>query len=348
MQVSHDPMGMDEGKAWLDELPGLYFSALKQVELEVLPEEGMVSCAVEFPGLGKTTRHAATANEAIERLVSELTAALIATSFESWPKEWHEVSNIVAGHPAKDIEDLGGSKGRFQAKVRQATIGVTMPTRLKESIQLVADERSNTFAKIAREMVSKGFEDFDERIFVESSDDLLNELEADLEHWLPSDKEQVMLRIDPSLGVRMRSTAKEYRKSASEFGCLFLAHGFQIEMNMEEVDRVISSYKGPAARRLAREVGVGDSVPLISGVLGGTISPPAMLLEKLSQIIQAPVASLRESFRRSSYSRAVPAYKSEEGKPELKSCATPWDEAVRSLSLSKEETERLLSFEDRQ
>lgn len=106
----------------------------------------------------------------------------------------------------------------------------------------------------------------------------------------------------------------------------------------------IASFQGPAIRNLCTEL-VIPHVALLSGVLAGTISPPIKLLRRLGERFGEPIAALRESFSQSFRARPMPAFKSEDRKPSVSTRPKSWQEAVRSLNLSDEETKSLLAWD---
>jgi len=55
---------------------------------------------------------------------------------------------------------------------------------------------------------------------------------------------------------------------------------------------------------------------------------------------------LTECFRRTAATATVPAFKAETGKPGLSAQPVSWAEAVKSLNLSEQETQRLLQLQD--
>lgn len=223
------------------------------------------------------------------------------------------------------------------------TIGVTMPTKLKESLQSIADQQRARFAEIARQLMSAGFEDFDERSFSEASDELLSGFSAETVRWRALETEQVMVRLDPHLAVRLRATAKEHRKSASEFGFMCMAHGFVLQL--VAIEQRIAPFRGAASRKLAPQVGLGTHASLLSGILAGSVRAPKKVLRSLSEVLAAPQLALTEYFRRSFESRAVPAFKAESGKPHVSHSPTSWEDAVKSLKLPADQTKELLQLD---
>lgn len=115
---------------------------------------------------------------------------------------------------------------------------------------------------------------------------------------------------------------------------------------LKVVQDKIASVQGPAIRKLCTELAFPQAaLALLSGVLAGTISPPIQLLRRLGERFGEPIPALRESFSQSFRARPMPAYKAEEGKPSVTTHPTSWQDAVRSLKLSDEETKSLLALD---
>lgn len=345
MTSAPDRMGTAEARAMLDQLPQLYFSVLKSTHIEQA-DGAEARCSFELPVLGKRTTTAPTALQAIRAALLELTDFLTKTPPNEWPEE---LRGSMLSQPAAlpDIRYREDDKAeRFQAKARQFTIGVTMPVSLRVSLQSIADQHQVSFAEVARQLAGDGFEDFDERTYAEGSEELFSQLSSEIRRWLPSDTEQVMVRVEPHMAVRLRSAAKEYRRSASEFGAMCLAHGLVLQTQFSEIEEKVTAYRGPAIRKLARQVGLGAYPALLSGVLAGSICAPSKLLGRLSNLLGAPERAMTGFFTRCFASRLVPAFKAENGKPQVSALATSWEEAVRSLKLSEDQTKELLQLDE--
>ena len=108
----------------------------------------------------------------------------------------------------------------------------------------------------------------------------------------------------------------------------------------------LESFKGPSTRPLAREVGLGTHAALLSRILAGGVNAPCKVLAALATKLETTQSALLECFRRAFIAAPVPSFKAEEGKPVVRAKAMPWDEAVKSLKLSEEETRELLSLDD--
>ncbi len=345
MNSAHDPVGLAEGRALLALLPNAYLAAIKSTQLEHRVGSE-VSCSIELPSLGKRTTTAPTAREAIRAVLIELSDALTRMPLHEWPMDWDQHLLSATPSPGNAAALEGEKAERFQSKARQFTIGVTLPMTLKKSLNGLAEQQSTSFADVARQLVAVGYDDFDDRSFSEGSTGLLSKFASEVSKWLPSDTEQVMLRLDSSLAIRLRSSAKEYSRSASEFGLLCLAHGLLLQTQLVELEQKVAAFRGAAVRKLAPQVGLGTQAALLSGVLAGSIRAPKKVLRHLSELFEATELALTEFFKRSFESRAVPAFKAEKGKPQVYPSPTSWEDAVKSLNLPADQTRELLQLND--
>jgi hypothetical protein len=114
-----------------------------------------------------------------------------------------------------------------------------------------------------------------------------------------------------------------------------------------EVQADIAELRGPGVRQLAKEIDLAlCAVPLLHGVLAGSIAAPRQLLERLSLRFKATSVVLAECFQ-DTYARApMPSHKSAEGKPNVHTQPQAWADAVRSLQLSDGDARALLALED--
>lgn len=108
----------------------------------------------------------------------------------------------------------------------------------------------------------------------------------------------------------------------------------------------IAAVQGPGVRALAREVGLGSASALLSGILVGAIEAPRKVLDGLVVQLEITAMVLMECFQRARAAATVPAFKAEAGKPGMATQPTPWPEAVKSLHLPEQETQRLLKLQD--
>lgn len=342
MKLAADQISTAEARAMLDQLPQLYFAVLKGTYIEQ-PNEAEVRCSFELPFVGKRTVTAPTALEAIRAMILEVTDVLAQTLPQGRHGSVQTLSPTLEPPPI-----LRDDKGvRFQGKARQVTIGVTMPLALKAHLQGFADRQHSFFAEVARQIAGMGFDDFDERTYTESTERLFYLLSTEVRQWQPADTEQVMIRLDPRMAVKIRGAAKEHRRSSSEFGAMCLAHGLAVlENQLNEIANSIALYKGPAARKLAPKLGLGTHVELLSGIFAGSIRAPKQVLKKLSEVFLGSELALSEFFNRTYAARGMPAFKADKGKPQVSTATTSWADAIQSLHLPADQAKALLQLDE--
>ncbi|WP_213956754.1 MULTISPECIES: hypothetical protein [unclassified Variovorax] len=338
MQTTLKPVDLAEAQALLSRLPDTFSSILRTARLRATPE-GHISVSYAMQGSLKREVTAASPNEAIR-----LTLVDVATYVTSCAQE-HEAIPMSSCATGTELATEAPSPERALSKAKQQTLGASLPSRLKEHLGELAAAEATSFADVCRRFVVFGFEDFIARALYAGPTLLFNVLANELHEWDDSDTEQVMVRLDPGQAVRLRSTAKEYEKSVSELTVLCLAHGIAMQRLLEPLESRVSKCKGPAIRGLVSKLGLQPfAVPLVSGILAGSVRAPRKLLPKLAIALDAPESLLSTVFRGSFDRRLVPAFKAEGGKPVLSTAPSTWTTAVKALSLSPEDAKALLEL----
>jgi len=344
MKTAHESVDVADCRDLLAHLPSLYCAITKNAYLEVLPDY-KVQCSIDVPALGLLHCSAPTAREAVRMAFSAVLDECTSMVVHQWPTSWHQIaaqSNCMA--PQSVGAKISEQPERFRSKGRQFTMGITLPTTLKEAMQATALKQSTTFADVARQFASFGFEEFDLRSFSEDGEELFSELASELRQWLPSSSEQVMVRVEPNLSVRLRSAAQEVQKSASEFGAMCIAAGMAKQAEFARIHQRIESVKGVKTRELAIQLGMGKNSALLASVLQGSIKAPKKVLTELGSKFETPEGTLLHYFKRTFAMRAIPAFKAS-NKPVVAQKATSWKDAVKSLKLSPSETSELLALD---
>ncbi|MFV1849125.1 MAG: hypothetical protein ACMZ66_00225 [Thalassospira sp.] len=113
---------------------------------------------------------------------------------------------------------------------------------------------------------------------------------------------------------------------------------------LEAVDAQLTAVKGPQVRDIARQIGLGEHVNLLNGVLVGRTQAPVRVLSALETYFDAPAMVLRAVFEQRFAASVVPAFKATREQPQVTVEPTSWVDAVHSLELSTEETTRLLQM----
>jgi hypothetical protein len=165
-----------------------------------------------------------------------------------------------------------------------------------------------------------------------------------------------MVRLNRHLSIRLKLTAKEYGKSASQLVAMCMTEALgKHEVSKSEAASAaevaiaraaVLGVKGPALRQLAEDVGLGKHRVLLSRVLSGKTKGPRALLLALSSKLEVSVAAISQVVSESFQLATVPAFKAGETKPVVALTPQPWEDAVLSLGLSTEETAKLLSMQD--
>lgn len=102
--------------------------------------------------------------------------------------------------------------------------------------------------------------------------------------------------------------------------------------------------RGPAARRYAREIGLGEHVDLFNQMLAGELYAPYVLVKRLAKTLQVRMAALAEAFALNFQNQPVQSYKAD-GKPNALREPVSWEQAVRDAGITGEEAARLLHLE---
>lgn len=337
MQTTLNPVDLDQAQALLSRLPDTFSCILRTARLQATPE-GRVSVSYDVQGSSKREVTAASPNEAIRLALVD-----VATFVTSSAKQ-HEAIQMSSCATA-ELATEASSPERTLSKAKQQTLGASLPSRLKEHLGELATTEATSFADVCRRFVVFGFEDFVARSLYASPTSLFDVLANELHGWDDSNTEQVMVRLDPGHAVRLRSTAKEYEKSVSELTVLCVAHGIAMQRLLEPLESRVSKCKGAAVRGLVSKLGLQPfAVPLVSGILAGSVRAPRKLLPKLAVALDAPESLLSTLFRGSFDRRLVPAFKAEGGKPVLSTAPATWTTAVKALSLSPEDAKALLEL----
>ena len=337
MQTTLKPEDLAQAQALLSQLTDTFSSIFRTARLQATPE-GHLSVSYDMQGSSKREVTATTPNEAIRLALVD-----VATYVTSSAQQYEAIQ--MSSRASAELATEASSPERTLSKAKQQTLGASLPSRLKEHLGELAATEATSFADVCRRFVVFGFEDFVARSLYASPTSLFDVLANGLREWDDSNTEQVMVRLDPGHAVRLRSTAKEYEKSVSELTVLCVAHGIAMQRLLEPLESRVSKCKGAAVRGLVSKLGLQPfAVPLVSGILAGSVRAPRKLLPKLAVALDAPESLLSTLFRGSFDRRLVPAFKSEGGKPVLSTAPATWTTAVKALSLSPEDAKALLEL----
>jgi len=233
-------------------------------------------------------------------------------------------------------------------KLRKETIGVSASDGLRLYIQNLASDFAKQEGQLARELLTKGFEEFEERMYTESPSEILNEYQSELDIFQGDKSHQWMVRLDRHLFIRVKMTAKNQGRSLSQIAAGCLAHALNEQpistRQRSEVAKMLEKFKGPKMRALSEAVGLGEKFSsLLSGVIVGRTVAPPKLVKSLALHFKVPSSVLVDSFQHSFENTVVPAFKAD-CKPTINAQPISWEVAVKALNISEAEMTRLLKF----
>jgi hypothetical protein len=338
MRTTLNPANLAQAQALLSQLSASFSSILRTAQLQATPE-GHISVSYVMHDSSRREMTATSPNEAIRlALVDMATYVTLST-------QQHEAIQMSSSATGAVLAMETSPPERMHSKAKQQTLGASLPSRLREHLSELAATEATSFADVCRRFVVFGLEDFVARSLYASPASLFDVLANELHEWGDTSTEQVMVRLDPSHAVRLRSTAKEYGKSVSELTVLCAAHGIAMRRLLVPLESRVAMCKGAAVRSLVSKLGLQPfAAPLVSSVLAGSVRAPRKLLPKLALALEAPESLLSTVFRGSFDRRLVPAFKAEAGKPVLAMAPTTWSTAVSALNLSPEDTKALLEL----
>lgn len=204
----------------LDGYLRLYTAVVSNLRVEPVPGKNVYMCEAYVPCVPPVSTFANTESEAVTKLLTKVHSVL-STSFPTseWPEAWHSLAST------KKIVSVE------QAKTRQSTVGVTSTTFLLDALRNAGRLGEPSFSETARRLATAGFEEFDSRIMDESPKKVLAEFSDALDNWRLGSTQQWMLRLDPDVCTRLKLSAKEFGKSASEFAQMCIAYSLVKRMN---------------------------------------------------------------------------------------------------------------------
>ena len=113
---------------------------------------------------------------------------------------------------------------------------------------------------------------------------------------------------------------------------------------VEAVKAALKQCKGPAARSVARQIGLGERVDLFNQMVSGDVSAPYVLVKRLAGKMQVRLAAMAEVFSLNFQNQQVQAFKAD-GKPAIYRQPVSWAQAVKAAGVTGEEATRLLQLE---
>lgn len=251
---------------------------------------------------------------------------------------------------------------QMDEKTRKAReqIGVTTKVSLLVELDAVAQSRGVTRSQVARDLLLDGLTRFDRESRTKSPAKLLAEYERKASDYSGAKKQNWSIRAERRLVMKTQLTAGEYEHSTSAFVNGLLAEALShcpvaavwaqkvtaitdaaVVSAIEAIERV----RGPRAKTIAVEAGLGENRILANLILSGSVFAPARVTRKMADFLAVPLDVFSVALERSFTSQPVPAFKATSGKPEIDLQRKSWVVAVRELELPADEEARLLELE---
>ncbi|WP_139217561.1 hypothetical protein [Pseudomonas sp. NFPP24] len=336
-----------------------YLESLSSSAIFAVTSDG-IQCTVQLPTGDQFAVDGPDAFEAIKNLIIELPGKMGAPPVADTIDQKSAVptrTSPPSKHGAEEImrhqeETLHKSS---LTKSRQETIGVTSKKSLHATVINLAVQRNESVAVVARELVLEGFRSLEKEMLTISPTKLLETYEKKARDYDGDATEQWMVRIDKKLAIKLKLTAKEYEKSASQVvaACLsnalvphyaMVPHSAAAELTAALA--TLALIKGPQVTPLAAKVGLGKQRSLLSRILSGGVEAPGIILDRLATALGHSRSALQGAMRDNFSNRSIPAFKAENGKPQIESTPMQWEAAVKELALPSTEEAQLLSLKD--
>ena len=115
---------------------------------------------------------------------------------------------------------------------------------------------------------------------------------------------------------------------------------------LDQARAKVQAIKGPAARVVAKELGLGVHVSLLNRVMSGRTRAPRKVLKGLAARLDISLPVLSHVFASAFAASEVPAYKSTDSKPQVTAQPQSWSDAVAEFGLSQDEANVLLKLDE--
>ncbi|WP_150642632.1 hypothetical protein [Pseudomonas fluorescens] len=336
-----------------------YLDSLSSSATFAVTSDG-IQCTVQLPTGDQLAVGGQNAFEAVRKLIVELPGKMEAPPAADIIGQKTRVStraSTPSKHGAEEImhhQEDALHKSSL-TKSRQETIGVTSKKSLHATVIDLATRRNEPVAVVARELVLEGFRSLEKQMLTISPTKLLETYEKKAKEYDGEATEQWMVRIDKKLAIKLKLTAKEYEKSASQVvaACLSnaLVHHCATATSLAATEltatlATLAAIKGPKVAPLAEKVGLGKQRSLLSRILAGGVEAPGIILDRLATALGHSSSALQGAMRNNFSNRSIPAFKAENGKPQIESTPMQWEAAVKELALPSAEEAQLLSLKD--
>lgn len=324
---------------------------------------GRHECSLGLPNGEELSVVADTPDQLARKVMVELTNALTSPPSMSDRSRMESCSSAVTqGSPTETTtmhsnDQASAQVSKTYSKAKQVTVGVSSSRSMYDTLARLAEKRGASAAEVTRQLVEQSLESFYTLVEHKSPRKVFECYEQKLRSY-EGEPYQWMARLDHDLGMDVKIAAQEFKKSASQIVGYFVAEGLAScadaqeflvrEYTKEEVAQAlvaIEEFKGPRAKQLAQDVGLGKRRELMNQVLVGAVTAPARLLTALAERLELSTTALSQAFSLSLSQSIAPSHKAD-GSPTVCVTAKTWREGVAALRLPKDEEQQLLELED--
>lgn len=321
-----------------------------------------LQCKVSLPSGQNVVAFGEDSSGAVRNLLIELTKQIPPlTGCEHGICDFVSSEVIQAAHGKIQLKSQSTDEGKRMdaaTKARRETIGVTTKKTLHTAIAKLATAQEMDKAAFVRSLLAEGWDRFRKERMTSDPDELLDQYEKIASSSSGTESEQWMVRIDRKLAIKIHATAKEYERSASAIARSLLAEAFRHKsltapravvgpdkMDVSNAIDQIALSRGPAAKHLARQVGLGEQRVLMNEILSGAVIAPIRVLNNVALALNLPPETLKVALNDCFQLQKVSGFKAQDGKPEVRTQPQTWREAVIALGLPQDEEHRLLGLE---
>lgn len=191
-------------------------------EVDVVSDRGTLTLTIRIQVKGAAQHSLLRHSDRLRSKVQGLVDGVLAT-----PRPGASVKRLTASlQTVPKTVDVRAER----TKQAQETIGVVSSVHLRETITNEAEELEQTAAAFSRELFEKGLARLEERLWSESSAEVLRDFKEAYEHFTddPATK-QWSLRVPRRTYLRSVMLAREYEISLSQLACWCVSIGLELE-----------------------------------------------------------------------------------------------------------------------
>jgi len=236
------------------------------------------------------------------------------------------------------------------------TFGVYVPESMHEALKSVARNQGKKFSVLIRELVERGYDRFEEAFEQRSGRKVLDGYEQKVAAY-SGENSQWMARLDRTLSLEIKLTAKEYGRSASQIVGGFLAEELSYCLQtqavtpctaaeVEQAQAAMAGFVGPKASELAIALGLPGKRKLVNELVCGIVRAPSVLLDRAAEFFKVSQQAIAQAVSLNFRQLQAPSFKAPNGQPKILTEPVSWEEAVRALNLPYDEEAELLALGD--